>query len=78
LTYTLLFLEEGGALLGEVALLLTAGVVLTLVGEVVFVLVVILFLAGVDFDGVAGGFFVVEGTTRGFFGLSRMGLEILI
>ena len=40
-----LFLVEG-VLLGEVALLLAAGVVLTLVGEAVFVLVAALALAG--------------------------------
>ena len=76
LTYTLLFLVEG-ILLGDVALLLTAGVVLTLVGEAVLILVATLALAGVFLDGVAGGFLVVEGATRGFFGLSCMGLEIL-
>lgn len=77
LTYTLLFLAEA-ALLGEVDLLFTAGVVLTLVGEAAFDLVAALAFAGVDFDGVTGGFFVVEGAIRGFFGLSRMGLEILM
>lgn len=60
-------------LLGEVALLLAAGVVLALVGEV-FVLLATLALAGVFLDGVAGGFLVVEGATLGFFGLSCMGL----
>lgn len=75
LTYSLFFLVEG-ILLGEVALLLAAGVVLTLVGEAVFVLVAALALAGVFLDGVAGGFLVVEEATRGFFGLSCMGLEI--
>lgn len=75
MTYTLLFLAEA-ALLGEVGLLFAAGVVLSLVGlEAAFDLVAA--LAGVDFDCVAGGFLVVEGATRGFFGLSRMGLEIL-
>ena len=74
LTYSLFLVE--GVLLGEVALLLAAGVVFTLVGEAVFVLVAALALAGVFLDGVAGGFLVIEGATRGFFGLSCMGLEI--
>lgn len=65
LTYALLFLA---ALLGEVDLLFTAGVVLSLVGEAAFDLVAA--LAGVDFDGVARGLLGVEGVTRGFFGLS--------
>lgn len=72
MTYTSLFLVEA-TLLGEVALLLAAGVVLALVGEV-FVLLATLALAGVFLDGVAGGFLVVEGATLGFFGLSCMGL----
>ena len=50
LTYALLFLA---ALLGEVDLLFTAGVVLSLVGEAAFDLVAA--LAGVDFDGMARG-----------------------
>jgi len=62
LTYALLFLAEA-ALLGEIDLLFTAGVLLNLVGKAA------LALTGVDFDRVAGGFLVVEGATRGFFGL---------
>lgn len=72
MTYTSLFLVEA-TLLGEVALLLAARVVLALVGEV-FVLLTTLALAGVFLDGVAGGFLVVEGATLDFFGLSCMGL----
>jgi hypothetical protein len=67
LTHTLLFLAEA-ALLGEVDLLFAAGVVLSLEGEAAFDLVAA--LAGVDFDSVARGFLIVEGVTRGFFGLS--------
>ena len=47
---------------------------LTLVGEAVFVLAAALAFAGVDFVGDARGFLVVEGATRGFFGLSWIGL----
>lgn len=72
LTYALLFLAETAflVLLGEVDLVSMAGVVLTLVGEAVFVLAATLALAGVDFDGDARGFLVTEEATRGFFGLS--------
>jgi hypothetical protein len=68
LTYTLLFLAKA-ALLGEVDLLFAAArAVLSLVGEAAFDLVAA--LASIDFDGVARGFLVMEGATRGFFGLS--------
>jgi hypothetical protein len=65
LTYALLFLAETAflVLLGEVDLVSMAGVVLTLVGEAVFVLAATLALAGVDFDGGARGFLVTEEAT---------------
>ena len=77
LTYALVFLAEAIvlALLGEADLLLfLVEVALTLVGEAVFILAATLAFAGVDFVGDARGFLVVEGATRGFFGLSWIGL----
>ena len=76
LTYALVFLVEAIvlALLGEADLLFLVEVALTLVGEAVFVLAAALAFAGVNFVGDARGFLVVEGATRGFFGLSWIGL----
>ena len=75
--YTLISLADA-TLLGEVDLLFAAGVVFALVGEVAFDLGAVLAFAGVDFDGVTGSFLVMEGATWAFFGLSWIGLEILI